>query len=172
MGLTLKESILRERLGVEDDAIVELRSQFLPAAERDLLRAAWIHGLPLAQLARLSGLTLRQVRYRVRLLIARVHSPEFVGTVRLLPVLSVEQAAVARLHVCHGLSVQAVSRQLAAPYFRVRRVVAELGAVFRSARRLARLTRLAESEPAVEAMRKVLHRADLAEAAVAMAEAE
>ena len=172
MPLPLKESILRGRPGIEDDAIVEARSRFLPLTERDLLRGAWIYGQPVAQLARLSGLTPRQVRYGVRLLIARVHSPGFVGTIRLLPMLNIEQAAVARLHFCHGLSLHTVSRRLTAPYFRVRRVVAELGAVFGSARRLAKLTRMAGIEPAAEAAQGVLHRADLAEAAVAMAEAE
>ena len=133
MPWNLRESIARRREVVRDDEIIEGRAQFLLPEDRDLLRAAWLQQHSTRLLASLSGASPRAIRYRVGRLIRRIHSPEFLAAVRLLPRLEGDRLTIARLHFCQGLSVRAAARASGLSYGRVRRIVDELRGMMRLA---------------------------------------
>jgi len=130
MTISLKEAICRHaqfrRIDIREDAEIEARAELLPPADRSLVLAAWIYQQPTAVIAQLRGTTPHAVRRRVRCLLGRLHSDEFVGAARALRLLPTDRAAVARLHFCQGLSLHATAKALGISYHKVRRMATEI----------------------------------------------
>ena len=137
MVMRLKEAIARACNRIRDDAVVEARAQLLPPADRDLLLAVWMHHQPTRMLARMCRRSPRAVRRRVRTLIDRLHSERFVGAARAMRFLNPQQAELARLHLCHGLSVRSSGRAIGVGYHRARRLAAEVEGLIRGLKGVA-----------------------------------
>ncbi len=136
MPLTLKETSFlfirnsRNDLGfIGDHAVLEARTELLDPADRNLLRAVLIYDQPTNVVAEVNRSNLQTVRYRVRRLIARIGSPQFVGAARSLKFFNAEQTAVARCHILQGKSFQDTVAATGLPYHTVRRVLAEINVI-------------------------------------------
>ena len=137
MAIPLKEAIAKACQRVREDAVVEARAQLLPSTDRDLLLAVWMHHQPTRMIARMCRRSPRAVRRRVRTLIDRLHSERFVGAARAMRFLNPQQAELARLHLCHGLSVRSAGRAMGVGYHRARRLATEVEGVIRGLKAVA-----------------------------------
>ena len=126
MPLSLRESIARTTQRPREDADIEARADLLPPDDRDLVLAVWTYQQPTRMVAEMTGASIAQVRRRARILVKRLHSDEFIGAARIMRFLNEEQAQVARLHFCHGLSVRATARATGIGYHTVRRLASEV----------------------------------------------
>ncbi len=88
MALSLREAIARTAQRLREDTVIESRAELLPPADRDLLLAVWIYQQPTGMVARMRGLSPAAVRRRIRILIHRLHSQEFIGAARAMRLLS------------------------------------------------------------------------------------
>ncbi len=135
MAISLKEAICRDthfrRIDIREDAEIEARAELLPPADRSLVLAAWIYQQPTAMIAQLRGTSRHAVRRRVRCLVGRLHSEEFIGAARALRLLAADRAEVARLHFCHGLSLRATAKALGMSYHKARRTATEIHGLIR-----------------------------------------
>jgi hypothetical protein len=126
MPIRLKEAIARSRpLLARDPQTIENRSQLLAPGDSALVKAIWVHNRPSWEVAALTGLAARALRRRLYRLVERMHSPEFLEAARAMPLLSAEQAAVARHHLLAGKSLLATSQATGLSYFRVRVLAGE-----------------------------------------------
>ena len=110
MALTLRESICSARKLPRDPAILAGRAELLLPHERELIEAILIRGQKVLSVSRMTGLSPRAVSNRVRKISRRMASRKFLDTARALGFLTREDAAVARLKFCAGVS----ERKLAA----------------------------------------------------------
>ncbi len=131
MALSLKESIARGQWIVSDDQIITGRSKLLGRTERVLVHAVWIDNQSTRQVASLVGVTPSCVRQRIRRIVKRMHSEDFLAAARLLPELTGRHAVVARLHFCQGLSCRAAADKTGIPYHEFRRLVDEVKGIMR-----------------------------------------
>ncbi len=131
MPLSLRDSIARSRPRIREDAVIEARAGLLLPEDRDLLLAVWTYHQPTRMLAELVGLTPQAVRRRVRLLIKRVHSERFVGAARAMHFLDAQQAEMARLHFCNGLSLRQTARAMRIGYHSARRLACAVAGIVR-----------------------------------------
>lgn len=136
MPLTLKETAFRSdrnRCGnagfLGDPAIIEARTELLDPEDKNLLRAVLIYNQPTKVVAEINRTRPSSVRYRVRRLIERIGSPQFVGTARSLGLFNAEQTAVARCHILQGKTLQATVATTGLPYHTVRRVLCEINGI-------------------------------------------
>lgn len=137
MALSLKESIARCQKIISDDQIIAGRSELLRRDDRVLVRAVWIDNQSTRRVASLAGVTPNCVRQRVRRIVKRIHSEDFLAAARLLPELTGRHAQVARLHFCQGLSCRAAARKTGIPYHEFRRLVDEVRGIVRLRQRRA-----------------------------------
>jgi len=114
---------------IGDHAVIEARTELLDPADRNLLRAVLIYNQPTKVVAEVNRSSPSSVRYRVRRLIARIGSPQFVGAARSLKFFNAEQTAVARCHILQGKSFQDTVATTGLPYHAVRRVLCEVNAI-------------------------------------------
>lgn len=131
MPLSLRDSIARSRPRIREDAVIEARAELLLPEDRDLLLAVWTYHQPTRMLAELVGLTPQAVRRRIRLLIKRVHSENFVGAARAMRFLNAQQAELARLHFCNALSVRETAQAMRIGYHSARRLACEVAGIVR-----------------------------------------
>jgi DNA-directed RNA polymerase specialized sigma24 family protein len=124
--LTLKDHIARGMRPEPDEQILLARSALLPPRDQDLVLAVWLHGQPVRMLAGMSRSSPAAIRRRVRLLVRRLHSRDFVAVARLLRRLNPQQVAVARAHFLHGLSQRATARTTNLTYHRTRCLIKEV----------------------------------------------
>ena len=136
MPLTLKENCFdftenkrNEQGFLDDQAVIEARTELLDRVDRNLLRAALIYNQPTKIIAQMNRITPSTVRYRIRKLIARIGSAQFVGAARSQGLFNAEQAAVARHHVLQGKSLRATVAATGLPYHTIRRVLAEVDGI-------------------------------------------
>jgi len=87
-------------------------AEWLPQADRALLRAVYDSGQPVADLARIAGQHPRSLRRRVRRLTARVLSSRYLFVVSHMADWPATRRKVARACVIQGLSMRAAARQL------------------------------------------------------------
>lgn len=126
MPIRLREAIARTRpLLARDPETIERRCQLLAPGDTALVKAIWVHNRPSQEVTALTGMHARALRRRLYRLVERMHSPAFVEAARALPLLSAEQAAVARHHLLAGKSLQLTSRLTGLSYFRVRVLAGE-----------------------------------------------
>ncbi len=143
MPLTLKETCLvsaennRDKLGfLNDHAVIKARTELLDPADRNLLRAVLIYNQPAKVVAEINRIRPSAVRYRVRKLIARISSPQFVCAARSMGLFNAEQAHVARCHILQGKSLQATVATTGLPYHTIRRLLTEIAGIIEGVRNL------------------------------------
>ena len=143
MPLTLKETCFwsagnkRDNPGfLNDHAVIEARTALLDPEDRNLLRAVLIYNQPTKVIAQINRTSPAAVRHRVRRLIARISSPQFVGAARSLGLFNAEQAAVARCHILQAKSLQATVAATSLPYHTIRRLLTEVAGIIEGVRNL------------------------------------
>jgi DNA-directed RNA polymerase specialized sigma24 family protein len=106
------------------------RAGSLPERDRALLRAVYCERQSTVELAKLLGETPRQVRRRLRRLVARVLSPEFVFVLRHRDAWPRERAEVATLCIVLGKTMRQAAREMNRSVTQVRSRYREILAVF------------------------------------------
>lgn len=136
MPLTLKESIYRSQSLPRNEEIVRSRAALLESPDRELVEAVLLHNQPAPAIARLTGQSVHHVRRRVQRLTRRLNARVFLETMRLLRFLPADEALLARLHFCAGLSQRTIAQRLGQPDYYVRRRIEQISAELALVRRL------------------------------------
>ena len=136
MPLTLKETVLRstgnrrDKSGfLSEQSVVEARTDLLDPDDRNLLRAVLIYNQPTKMVAQINQASPSVIRHRIRRLIARISSPQFVSVARSLHLLNDEQFTVVKYHILRGMSLQATVEATSLRYHAIRRVLAEVDGI-------------------------------------------
>ncbi|MGC9454819.1 MAG: hypothetical protein ACP5HU_08125 [Phycisphaerae bacterium] len=138
MQLSLRENICRKQELPADDEIIRGRIELLSPPEKELLEAVLIRGQSAASLARIMGIPPRTLRDRVRRLSRRLTSRPFLDAARALPYLPAEDAELARLYFCQGLSQRTLARRLGLTSHKLRRRLDRVSAQISAIRRMHR----------------------------------
>lgn len=101
--------------------VVGDRCDALPPEDAALLRAVFVLGQPMTQVSRLTGRPLHQIRTRVRRLVRRVMSREYVLVVRARRGWTATRRSVGEACFLRGLSAKDAARELGLSPHRVRR---------------------------------------------------
>jgi len=109
-----------------DDGLLESRAGFLAQTDQDLIHAALIAHQPVMAMARMLGVTPRQVRHRVERLVERMNSPVFAGSAHAMHLLNRLQTQVAKTHIFEGRSLRRTAQEMSVSVETVRRVLAEI----------------------------------------------
>ncbi len=136
MRLTLKESICRTRQFPSDDSILLGRAELLGEDERDLIEAVFVRSQSSGSLARMMGVTESTIHRRVHRLCRRMTSNTFLDAARALPYLSQQDAILAKMRYCQGLSQRQLCRRLGLSYHALRRRLDQVGTRIDTIRRL------------------------------------
>jgi transposase InsO family protein len=139
MPLTLKEHIARIASLLPQEPLLWQRAGLLEEIDRELLKSVLLDGLPVSRVSRLMGQPAVLLRRRVRRLLNRLQSPEFLAAARSLPHLDGRQGGLARMILCQGLSLRQAARILHISYFEARTKLMEVNAV---------ISRLETNQPA------------------------
>ncbi len=136
MPLTLKENFLRsvgtrrDKSGfLSDQSVIEARTNLLDPEDRNLLRAVLIYNQPTKVVAQINRTNTSIIRRRIRRLIVRISSPQFVSVARSLHLLNDEQFTVVKYHILQGRSLQATVDATSLRYHTIRRVLAEVDGI-------------------------------------------
>ena len=136
MPLTLKENFLRsvgtrrDKSGfLSDQSVIEARTNLLDPEDRNLLRAVLIYNQPTKVVAQINRTSTSIIRRRIRRLIVRISSPQFVSVARSLHLLNDEQFTVVKYHILQGRSLQATVDATSLRYHTIRRVLAEVDGI-------------------------------------------
>lgn len=124
---------LRHRRTRELCELIVSRAAWLPPEERALVRAIYADGKTAADLARIAGETPRDIRRRVRRLVARVTRPEFALVVNHRDRWPAPRRHIATSVVLQGRTLRATSRFLQLPYHAVRTEMRVVQALIRAA---------------------------------------
>jgi len=110
MAVRLNENMCQSPTPRGDVDVLLRRAELLGREDRELLEAVFARGQTLVSIARMTGVSSRRVSNRLRRITRRLTSREFLDAARALGYLSREDAALASLRFCQGLS----SRKMAA----------------------------------------------------------
>jgi DNA-directed RNA polymerase specialized sigma24 family protein len=135
--LTLREDLVESSDLPRSDAVLQGRAEFLAPADRDLVVAVMIRGQPATELARLMESSDRAIRRRVNRLCRRLTSKPFLRAVRALRFLAEDEAKVAQLYFCHGLSQRRLARALGLSVHQLRRKLDHVSAKIDAIHRLS-----------------------------------
>ena len=121
MRLSLREDICdANRLGANPEVLTR-RTYLLAPGDCDLMEAVLLRGQSAAGLARATGACPRAVLRRVRTLARRMTSRTFMQAARAMQHMSEQDAYMARLHFCQGLSQRELCQRLNLTAHTVRR---------------------------------------------------
>jgi hypothetical protein len=138
MPLPLQESWAVRKEFVTDPHILIGRCELLRPADRDLVVTLFGRHGSAELLAHLGHCHAQTIRRRYRKLLSRLHSERFLLAARSLPYLSGEQADLARLHICQGLSLRATARRIGLTYHQARKLLGQVHGVIQNQALLAR----------------------------------
>lgn len=139
MPISLREDICRVRRVPLDTDVLLGRAELLLADDRRLLDAVLVRGQTIKTLAELMGVSKRRLGNRIRKLIARLSSRDFLLAARVLSYLPREDAMVAQLRYCAGLSERKLASRLGVSSYAVRRRLDRIEAQIVTIRRLRRV---------------------------------
>ena len=111
MALSLKENIARVRKLPRDSAVLMARAELLAPGDKDLMEAILLRGQTVASVARMMGVTARAVSNRAKRLAARMTSRRFLDAARALPYLDDEDAKLASMKFCGGMSERSLAEK-------------------------------------------------------------
>ena len=131
MTLPLNESIARHKRlrDLRNDDLLRARCELLAPEDRDLIKAVIIHGQSVEMIARIGHISGSALRKRVRKLLKRIYSDEFIDTARILPLLNPVQSAVAKAHILQGNSIRCIANQMGLSYHTVRKTLTQVRAI-------------------------------------------
>ncbi len=147
MALSLRESVCNARRLPKDMDLVMGRAELLHAEDKELLEAILIRGQTAASAGNMMGVSARVVANRVRRLAGRLVSRQFMDAARALRYLPPEEAALARLHYCAGLSERKLARQLRISSHVVRRRLDRISAQIAMIRRMRKSQEIQPLDP-------------------------
>lgn len=136
MALTLRENICKARKLPRDETLFMARAELLWPEDRELLEAIIIRGQTVDSVSHMMGISSRQVGNRVRKLARRLSSRKFLEAARSLQYLSQEDATLARLHFCAGISERGLAQRLNTTQYAIRRRMDWIRAQIETIRRM------------------------------------
>ena len=139
--MNLRDSVQKLRRLPHDEALLWKRISLLEPADAALLEAVLIRGQAATTVARMIGRPERTVRARVHRLCRRIASRTFIDAFQALPLLPPDDAKLARLHFCGGVSRRQLARRLGRSPHSVRRRLEHLQAQIELIKRLRRASR-------------------------------
>jgi len=122
----------------KDVDILVARAELLQPRDRDLIEAVFVRGQTVVSVARMMGLSPRKVSNRVKRLAARLASRKFLDAARALPYLPCDEAALASLRFCAGLSERKLAEKFGVSPHIIRRRLDRIGAQIGMIRRMQR----------------------------------
>jgi len=128
MALTLRENICNARKLPQDEQLLIGRAELLCPEDRELIEAVLVRGQTVVSVAAMMGLSPRTVGNRVRRLAARLSSRRFLEAARALRMLPRQDAALARLRFCAGLSERKLAQKFGLSPHHIRRRVDAISA--------------------------------------------
>jgi DNA-binding CsgD family transcriptional regulator len=138
MTLPLKEgSCLPKDRPVVDERVLG-RAELLAQGDRELIEAVLGRGQSAASVARMMGASPRTIQSRVRRLTRRLTSRSFLDAARALPLLSPQDAALARMRYCQGATYDQLCRQQRLTLHQVRRNLDRIAAQVETIGRISR----------------------------------
>ncbi len=141
MSLSLRENICRVRRLPKDPQLLIGRAELLIPEDRELVEAIFLRSQTAASLARIMGSTPRKVSNRVRQLARRMSSRDFLNAARSLPYISKEDAKLARLRFCAGLSERKLARKTGQSLHVLRRKLVSIRAQITTLNQIRRASR-------------------------------
>ena len=111
------------------DRLVHLASQ-LPANDRALVEAVYLHGRSAVEIAQLTSLPVRRVRKRIRQLVLRISSARYLYVLRQRDTWTRTRRRVADAIVVQGLSMRKAAATLGLTYHTVRGHAGAIKAMF------------------------------------------
>lgn len=111
------------------DRLVRLAS-YLPPTDRALVEAVYLHGRSAIDIALLAGQSVRRVRSRIRTVVKRVVSPQYLFVLRKRDSWTKIRKQVATAVVIEGLSMRRAAPRLKLSYHTVRRHIAAIVTMF------------------------------------------
>ena len=121
MALSFRENIFIERRLPRDQQLLSGRAELLSPGDRELVEAVLIRGQTFVSVSRMMGISPRKAGNRVRRLAALLASRQFLETARALRYLPREDARLARLRFCAGLSERKLAGKLQVSTHAIRR---------------------------------------------------
>lgn len=137
MDVTDAADLRRKRRRAVAEELVERAEHLLPP-DRALIRAVYHDGQTAAEIARLQGVSPRRVRSRLRRLIARMASPDFLVVARDRHAWPPTRRRVATAVVLQGLSMRETAIRLRLSLHAVRRHMEQIRALVEASQTRAR----------------------------------
>ena len=138
MAVRLNESICEGRKPPKDVDLLIARAELLAREDRELVGAVLARGQSMVSIARMTGMSARSISNRMRRITGRLTSREFLDAARALPYLSREDATLASLRFCEGLSTRKMAGRLRMSAHVLRRRLDRIGAQIEIIRRMQR----------------------------------
>ena len=163
MSLSLRESICTGRGLLTDPEIIAGRAELLCSRDRELVEATLVRGQSVASVARIMGVSQKTLGRKVRGLAFRLASCRFLSAAKALPYLSTDEAEIARLRYCQGVSARRLAREHGVSGYVMRRrldaISAKISAICRmvrdSARRMPQAMEAADEDAWSSSMRRL-----------------
>ena len=141
MALTLRESVCIARKLPRDPAVLAGRAELLLPDERELIEAILIRGQKVVSVSRMTGLSPRAISNRVRRITRRMAGRKFLDTARALRFLHREDATVARLKFCAGVSDRKLAADMGLSAYVLRRRLDRISAQIVMIKRFRRIAK-------------------------------
>ena len=138
MALTLRENICSASRLPRDTDVLIARADLLASEDRELVAAVMVRGQTAVSVSRMMGVSPRKVTNRIKRLAARLTSRRFLDAARALPYLPPEDAKLASLRFCAGLSERKLAEKLGSSPHYVRRHLDRITAQIAMIRRIRR----------------------------------
>jgi len=136
MALTLRENICSARKLPQDQQVLIGRAELLTPEDRELVEAVLVRGQTVVSVANMMGLSPRTVGNRMRKLAARLTSRKFLDAARALRMLPRDDAVLARLRFCAGLSERKLAEKFGVSPHHIRRRIDAISAQIAIIRRM------------------------------------
>lgn len=119
------------------DDVISWRIQFLNQDDRDLMDAVMLRGVSITVISRMCGVDPQVLRRRVRRLLKRIRSREFVEVIRSLAYLEPADQRVGRMKYCWGYSYRKLCAELSITMHQLRRRLDKLDASIKVINRIS-----------------------------------
>jgi hypothetical protein len=128
MALSFIDNITSQKGFPQDTAVIIGRAEFLDPADRDLLKAVFIHAQSISALSRIMGVNVHSLRAKIHRLCKRLINKRFINAGRALPYLDKESAVLAQLNFCQQVSVIELARRAGTNRYNMRRKIEKISA--------------------------------------------
>jgi len=122
----------------KDSAVLMARAELLAPGDKELMEAILLRGQTVASVARMTGMSVRAVSNRAKRLAARMTSRRFLDAARALPYLDDEDAKLASMKFCAGMSDRGLAEKTGLSQHVVRRRLDRIAAKISMIRNIQR----------------------------------